>query len=345
MPWQAPRGDKEVLLEAIEGKRSEDLATEVLAFVLQSASFRPLQKLFYHWLLSDGESQSTIERAFDITTQATHPGQGRLDLTISGDNLHIIVESKFDAEFSGGDQLHRYFSILRQAKERQRILVLLCPERYRQHYEEHALKQFGVEFGAVTSLAELKTELFQSHTVDFRVLTWDRLLQLLDSDSPLIAELIEFVRNRVLLPVEFSSKELSMMMSDEIPNILTSVFRAVDQVKGRLDAAFVAGRTSQSKEVFGYYVDYQNFRFWFGCSLQRWQRVKTPFTLLFNSQWKAENSRINESLLPGLGFTKDEDYVYPITFADKEPDCVLSLLTQLRQKIMEVVEVAQTRPE
>ena len=118
-----------MLLEALEGKRSEDLATEVLAYVLQSAHFRPLQKLFYEWLLTDGAAQSTAERSLEITTQESHPRQGRLDLAIRGDDVRIILESKFDAEFSHGNQLYRYVKILHASEERQRILVLLCPER------------------------------------------------------------------------------------------------------------------------------------------------------------------------------------------------------------------------
>ena len=329
-----------MLLEAIEGKRSEDLATEVLAYVLQSHYFRPLQKLFYQWLLADGVAGSTLERAFDISTQTSYPGQGRLDLAICGDNLRIIVESKFDADFSGGDQLHRYVKILNESEEQNRVLVLLCPERNRQHYELHALQQFQGDFGSLKFVPDLERELFERYAVRFKVITWDRLLQLLDSDSPLIVELSEFVRNRVLLPVEFSPKELSMMMSDEIPNILTSVFRAIEQVRGRLDAAYVTGRMSQSREVFGFFIDHQDVRFWFGYSLKHWQRVKTPFTLQFSSQWKPKNSLISETMLPSLGFSKDDDFVLPLILADSDPDPVFSLLAQLRAKMTEIVQIA-----
>ena len=329
-----------MLWEAVEGKRSEDLATEVLAFIFQSQSFAPLQKLIYQWLLADGAARSTVERGFDVTTQESHPGQGRLDLTIRGDEVRIIVESKFDADFSQGDQLRRYVSILRGFDEKLRILAILCPERNRLFYEAHSLQQFYTDLGQVDALPGLECELSSRYGIVLKFLTWDHLLTLLECDSVLVAELIEFVRNRALTPVEFLAKELSMIMSDQIPNILISVFAAIDQVRGRLVADFVGGRMSQSREWYGFNVDHHGLRFWFGYSLRHWSRIKTPFLLQFNSSWTPANLQVSEERLLTLGFIKDEGVVCPLALSEADTDQVLSLVTQVREKITQVLQSA-----
>lgn len=130
------------------------------------------------------------------------------------------------------------------------------------------------------------------------------------------------------------------MMSDEIPKILVSVFRAIDQVRGRLGADFVGGRIAQSRELHGFYVDHKGVRFWFGYSLQQWLRIKTPFSIQFNNLWAPANSHVNEELLLTLGFSEDNDWVCPLILSGADPDPVISLVTQVREKITQVLQTA-----
>lgn len=330
-----------MLWEAIEGKRSEDLATEALSFVLQSSRYPPLQKLIYRWLFDDELTKSTAERAFEITTQESHVGEGRLDLTIRGVDLTVIVENKFDAEFSQGNQLRRYVDILDRESAERRILILLCPERYRNHYEGEALNQFPSQLGAPRTLAELQHELMMRSGIEFLVRTWDELLDHLRCDCVLVSELIDFVRDRVLAPVTFSAEDLNMILSDRIPKLLSSIYNAVNHVRDRLPNDFTGQRMGQSRELHGFLIDHQGFRFWFGYSFKQWPLIKTPFSLQFNHKWLPFNERISEASLLQHGFAKaDNDYVFPVGVGESDPDQVLALVNQVCGKISEVIATA-----
>jgi hypothetical protein len=305
------------LFDEIEGLRSEDLVTETLAFILRAPEFEPLQKLFYEYLLKDKQWQGTLGRKLHIRTQV-RIGDSIPDMELKSDDMFIVVENKFTAEFSGNDQLARYLKILRKADYDKKHLVLLCPRYAWKRYENQTLSQFAHEYPSLRSFDDLTERLREEdNSVHFTPIDWDELLELLHSDSPLIASFSSFVRKRFLVPVHFTEKQRALLMNHEIPETLTRIIDTVKSVRSHLDSKDIeTGRFGQAVWHYGFFVKRAGFEFWFGYLLAAWREHKTPFFVQCRKQWGEHNHEVTDEVLEAAGFKRDEsfEFVLPLEF-------------------------------
>ncbi len=322
------------LFEAVEGRRSEDLATQVLLVLLESPAFRELQRLFYQLILRDGLLLCTEARQFRVATQESDTRLGRPDLKVEGEDTLLLVENKFSALFSP-NQLPRYVEILEQAGRATSALALVCPNHMRTRYEQDALKQFGDRGARFPSVAELQAHL-RTRNIKLFIVTWEELLRVLDSGHFLVTELASFVRERFLVHVEFTAEEVRRIMSTEIPEMLKKLFKLVDRIKGEIGGQGIEpGRSSQSVRVLGFSLSKNGIGFYFGYMFDLWIKYETPLFLKTSPTWGG-NGRLREDALLQAEFVKetDNDFFLPIRLQEGDEAAVLAaVIAQLQQAI------------
>lgn len=292
------------LLAMLEGHKSEDLSTECLAFILAHPSFRAAQQVFYAELLEDRSFAGTAERAFTVSTQFWC-GSERPDLRIAGAHLCVLIENKFTAGYTEG-QIKRYADLLQTEKVESKMLVLLCPQIWRTEYVRLAGQQFGM--ANVTEHELRKNLALAPMGITFKVLSWERLLELIGSQDILTAELTRFVRSRYLHSIVFSRESLRMLMSSEIPDELERIFRLVDRVRDALHSlGLKTGSSSSALRWCGFYIDELGWQSWFGYSLLQWSRLHSPVVLQIVKSPDGTSVQQFASALTQLGFVKGED--------------------------------------
>jgi hypothetical protein len=292
------------LLAMVEGRRSEDLATEVLAYLLRHAQFRAEQQRFYEELLRDGKNEGTVERAFEVTTQVWRDSE-RPDLRIVGPDIYVLVENKFTAGYTD-QQLARYARRLHDENARTKVLVLLCPEIWRHAYVKLAAIQFGVSSGSEKDVCK---KLCDESNIDFHVMTWDRLLVLFGEQHLLTAELSRFVESRYLHVVELTNDDVVRLMTREIPDLLETIFLYVDNLNsalGRFPLTLSSSR-SGSARWYGFSMELDGWKFWLGYSLLQWKRSIAPIVLQVLSSPSGTQLVHFEQTLRGCGFTPGQD--------------------------------------
>ena len=326
----------ENLFDGIEGLRSEDLVTETLAFILRTPEYEPLQKIFYEFLLKDQKWGGTLGRQIEVRTQVNL--QGRIpDIVLRSDDVYIVVENKFTAEFSGNDQLARYLKILTEAESGKKHLVLLCPRYAWERYEFQTLNQFKAQYPSLTSFEDLARRLHEDAQVEFTPVCWDELLDLLDSESPIIASFSSFVRKRFLRPVHFTEEQRGLLMNIEIPETLERIITTVERVRGHLTSSEIqTGRFGQAARHYGFSIKKDGYEFWFGYILGTWGEFKTPFFVQCRNQWGEQNHQLTDDTLEAAGFRQHElsDFVLPLSFSDSSEE----IAGELAVGVMEAVD-------
>lgn len=326
------------LFEAVEGQRSENLATQALLVILESPAFRELQRLFYQLLMKDGVLLCTESRQFRVSTQESDQRLGRPDLKIEGEDALILLENKFTALFSP-NQLPRYAELLGQSTKPTKVLVLVCPQHKRTGYELDAVRQFGATGVQVESFAELQARL-TSEGIRLLVVTWEELLRVMDSDHFVVTELASFIRERFLVHIEFTPAEVRRVMSTEIPEMLLKLFKLVSRIKGEIEGNGIeVGRSSQSVRYWAFNLFKNDTAFYFGYMLDPWMEYETPLFLQCSPTWEL-NTRLTEEMLIQVGFTKvaDDNFLLPIRLEEGDENAVLlAVVGQLQQAIDRVV--------
>lgn len=324
------------LFEALEGRRSEDLATQALAFVLESPAFRELQRLFYERILQDRLLLCSRSRQFRVATQESDPRLGRPDLKIEGEETLILLENKLSALFSGGDQLRRYVEILENAGRATRVLVLVCPGHLRSRYQHDALSQFTEGETPFLSFEALQDHL-RTKGITLLVVPWEEVLRILDSGHVLVSELMAFLRERFLVHIQISRQEVQRIMDSEIPVLLQKILAMVDRIKGEIGQQDIeVGRSSQSINVYGFNLTRGGYHFWFGYFLPEWRQYGTPLFLQSNPHWGVRVP--DEARLLQVGFIRDErcGLLLPVRLEAGEETALGAVVSQLQQAIEQV---------
>ncbi|MBI5403382.1 MAG: PD-(D/E)XK nuclease family protein [Ignavibacteriae bacterium] len=287
------------LLINIAGLSSEDLTTEVLRIILTDENYAVYQRLFYNYFFGDNINKSTKELKYEIITQKSF-FEGRPDIIIEGGNEIYIIENKFYAGFSQGDQIKRYKDIInRYYKEFQRKEVLLLTTDGRKKFYEELLNNDGISI---------------------RFLSWNFLLDLFYSNDFLISALSNYIYYNFILQIEFSKKELEMLNTTEIPNTIDKLLKVVDKIKTQLqDIGFKVGRTSQSINFYGYFVENDVMKIWFGYGLLWWQectKVISPLFIQiredFSPVYKFDDNFISVLLKMGFFESGKNNWIKPI---------------------------------
>jgi len=305
------------LLEVIEGRTAEDLTTSVLAFLLASKKYRPLQKIVYEYILGDNLLKDTFQRQLNVQDQVTIENLGRPDLVITGNEIQIIIENKFYAEFSQGDQLVRYSQAL--DSERTNILALITIHDRLDYYKRLTDDMFK----------KVKTE------ATIKYLTWERLLELIDCDDILVNSLSNYIHSKYIISTNIGEEGLSLMNSESIPTILDSIWGAVDKLKDYLYSIGVeTKRISQSRFFYGFSVTYSWGELFTGFSHLVWKNHSTPFYVQLRLDWLELEIEGLSRKLKGMGYIYDDEleWIYPVKIESE------NIESDLMQKVKDILE-------
>ncbi|MCG9874333.1 MAG: PD-(D/E)XK nuclease family protein [Leptospiraceae bacterium] len=252
-------------LNSIERLSNDNLIAESLAYILNHPEFSIYQKIFYSHLLSIADHKDTEEWEFEISTQDFNQNFGIPDLVIQNDNLIIIIENKFWAEFSQNDQYWRYTQILLAKKDfEKKFLVLLCLKCKLDYFKIKIYNQFQSKGIAMTNESELISYLNMNGITPIFII-WEDIIDLFKSNNLLTQSMEFFINSRYINLIKMQKDDLVMLNSKIIPNFLFSLWGTVDQVKGiLLEEKFNVGRTGQSRSFYGYTIYFDWGSLWFG---------------------------------------------------------------------------------
>ena len=295
----------------INGLSSEDLTTEVLKYVLVNQDYKPYQRLFYNYLLGNSEGKCTEDYAFEVQTQATIELLGRPDMIIQDSSDHVyILENKFYAEFSQGDQIKRYVEILKKEypSYKKRFVFLLGLKSRLDYYKHQVQNMIDT------------TDLFRNDIViEYR--SWEKVLEIFESDNFVISALKQYIETKFLRTIEFSEEETTMLQNKEIPKNLEKLFNLISDVRDKLSQSYGTERMSQSLNYYGFYAGIKVRKLWFGYFFRLWSKefepgIVTPIYVQIQKGWLGDigqNFSIDKQLKDqGYYFEEGLQYVKPV---------------------------------
>jgi hypothetical protein len=307
-------------LNKIEGRYNENLITESLAYLLSHSNNSSFQKLFYSYLYKNNVYKDSNERKFEILTQESFSNFGIPDLILQNDETIFIIEIKFWAEFSKGDQFYRYTQLLSTLVDYQKkYLVLICLKNKLNYFKSKICEQFSKD--GITNEIELE-EYFSSLKINPIYLLWEDILSLLSSDNILSQSIHEFISERFINLIKVDKMEIEMINTHTLPNIIQKLWAAIDQIKSILDNQNISvGRTSQSRLFYGFIIKRDWGSFWFGMYIESWLITNTPFTIQLRKEW-ITNDNFKEKFEKNyqeIGFIENKElgYLLPITVKEE----------------------------
>lgn len=239
---------KDLLLD-IAGLNSEDLTTEILRIILIKEEYAVYQKLFFNSLFKNNENKSTIELRFEIKSQEVFE-EGRPDLIILGEKEVIVIENKFYAGFSKGDQITRYRKIMDKYFPgfKKRLYIITLAER---------VKDYSDQLRAMNENADF--------------LIWEDVLKLFKSDNFLIQALTGYIEEVFLKKIDIRKEDEMFYKTKAAAEAMDKLKTIVDQARNELSRRQLpTGRMSQSINFYGFYVGYEKVTVWFGYGLPWW---------------------------------------------------------------------------
>lgn len=271
-----------------QGLYSEDLTTEILKIILEKDEYASYQRLFYNYLLGRLENKSTKELGYEIRAQESYL-EGRPDIVIAGKDSVFIIENKFFASFSGGNQITRYQQIIDtnfKDYSEKRLFVLTIDGRKAEYQNQLVANNESADF-----------------------LIWEEILRLFESDNFLIQALTGYIEQTFLIKVEFTKELLYMLQNKNTAEAINNVSLLIDKVKPEfLNYGLNVGSSRGSSINYkGYYLDNGRLTTWFGYGLQWWLDSKETITPIFLQIRKefTPNPEFSESFvkqLEQLGF-------------------------------------------
>ncbi len=307
------------LFKQIGGRSGEDIATEVVSFMLASMQdYVPFQKIFFHRILGTLESSAQLQA--ETTTQPSSD-IGRPDLMILTKDALIIIETKLGSYLSGNDQLIKYCELFKKPKAlrdyfpfldpgdiKKKILVLLAPrttiELSIKLSDRICKDKFGKNFISWMKQQGLK----------FVPLAWEDIIADLDHRDSLQNELMLFVNNYI--NQELTEEEKMILQDPKVPSAINKIINIVIDIRDYLMAkGYEMGRMGQSYNFYGFIIETENASFWFGYYLQVWGKYKTPVVLqLYEKRIKGNKSEIMERIKK-LGFEKESATEFILPFS------------------------------
>jgi hypothetical protein len=255
---------KELLIN-IAGLYSEDLTTEVLRIILKDIGYSVYQRLFYNYMFDNSINKNTSEYGFTIETQRSFL-EGIPDIIIYDDNVVYIIENKFYAEFSQGNQILRYQNLLEEHFKKQKVkkIYLLVLKNRKPYYESELTKQ------------QLKKE------PQISFIIWEEVLSIFSSNNFLIESLSEYIKYKYLIELEITKEELMIYKNKNFANAINDLKILIEQTKDELGSmGFKTGRMSQSINYYGFMIENNNVCTWVGYGLQWWLASEEIITPLF----------------------------------------------------------------
>jgi len=329
-----------MFLNTIEGQKSEDLTTCVLSYILQqpiNKSYRKilLNHIFPHKYFSEINQFDNLL----INTQVELNGFGRADLVVENEDVIIIIENKFYAEFSGGDQIKCYVDYLKNDTRRIKCMCLLALSEREKYYTKCIKDMYGIR--AVQNNIDVICDYLKGYSIDFSFISWEKLLDSFSSDYFLIKELKNYIYHNYLTDTTLLQSEIEMINKDEIPVLMEKIWNSIDKVKTHLSSdGYNTKRTSQSRIFYGFPIEEKWGQIWLEYYHNPWIKYKTPFIIHIREEWiNSEYKDISKDiiiLLISIGFIKDNDLGYLYLVRIEKDDLVGNLLEITKEIINKI---------
>jgi hypothetical protein len=328
-------------LDRIDGLSSENLTTEVLGFLLDSSAYAPYQRLFYSLIFPGSELQDTEERHFDVTTQMSFEEYGRPDIVIENDRQVIFIENKFYASFSLDNQMHRYYSYLKDNFEsKEKFLILLTIKDRIDLYLRDIRKQFKAVL--TTSNNHEIFEYCSDNGVNLQTISWEDIFRLFGTEDFLIANLNSYIQGKYITSTILNEREIEMINSKEVPALMEKLWAGIDKIRDMLAGDnYKVLRTSQSRIFYGFAVE----RFWGKVYIEyyhdSWLNYDTPYMMQIRLDWVDINYRASdlETQLKDIDFIYDKNMEYVLPIAIKEADLAGSVAETVKEKIKQMDDI------
>lgn len=294
-------------LLSIAGLSSENLTTEVLRYILENDAYKIYQKVFFNYLFDDDKNLDSSGYSFTITTQG-HYKDGIPDLLIENDNYAIIIENKFYAPYSGGNQISNYINILnKEFRHIENRTVYLLTIRARLEYYKKLVQE------DVGKLSEKEKD-----GVDVKFIIWEELLRRFESGDFIISHLTEYIKKKFLYEIKFKKEELELLSNENVPAALDKLYTSISKLRDLIDGdeQFKVGRIGQSYNYYGFMIESKYYKVWFGSALTLWREkingTLTPLHMQYRMIW-VKDLLVTEQMLKEVGFTYNnlEEWVRP----------------------------------
>lgn len=281
------------LFKNIIGRGGEDIATEVVSYMLASEKeYIPFQKLFFNRVL--GIPASSTQLHAETTTQPSFE-VGRPDLIILTKETLIIVETKLGAYLSGNDQLIRYCELFRNIGILRSYFPFIEPEDISRKLLVFLAPRttigLSIQLSNKISKKENKVDFekwISQQGIEFVPLPWEELITDLDFRDSLQNEL--FLHVNVYVGQELSKEEKMILKDPNVPNAINKVINIIVDIRDFLiSKGLKTGRFGQSYNFYGFFIEDENVSCWFGYNLQVWAKYKTPVVLQVREKWIKKN--------------------------------------------------------
>jgi PD-(D/E)XK nuclease superfamily len=289
------------LFTLTEGYSGEDLTTAALKYLLNDSEnirsfFKNIESEFNIGLRYDSEST--------IYIQSEEPFVGRFDIRIDGPKYNIVVENKFYAAFSQGNQIERYLKYLQNDKtDRMKILIILTINDREDYYKAEIVRGIGKN---IKTIEELQRDLLKQN-ITMLFITWECMLEWFKNKIEISNEIKEYIKTNYIIDTILTDEELKMKNENCIPDILDKYWNSVSKLREKLIIEKCkTGRMSQSQKYYGFYANINRVEIWIGYSQEMWKKYGKQFIIQINIEEKnkfaEEYKRIGFKYDDGLGF-------------------------------------------
>lgn len=304
----------------VQGKLGENISTEILSYLISSEEyFVPFQRLFFNNVLC--KPSSTFELEVVARTQVDLGEMGKPDLILVTGDAIVILENKLGSYLSGENQLLRYaeafskekaikkyFSLTHSAEASKHILLFLAPSKALEYSiaitERECGKQYGKKF----------KEFLQEKGIEFKKIAWETVIGWLDKADSLQNELFLYVEE--FLNLELTKGERMVLQNPELPTSLLKLFKNIENIANDVSAkGWKISRMTQSYNFYGFYIETESFKLYFGYDLPKWEDFNTPVFLLTKESWFKTDKALTLSQLSENGFIHAKDHSFVLPFA------------------------------
>lgn len=216
------------LFETISSLKTEDISTELLAFMLSSEDkFTPFKKIFLKKIFNDYDLIENL--TLNVDTQKEY-NRNRPDLTIETLDKFVILENKLISNLSSPDQLLRYLSIFKGKTfsiYNYKYLIFLCPRHILNSEliktDKLCRKKYGKTFKKFCLV----------NNVTFKSLTWEEIISNLDLGENIQNEIFEYIT--LFCQEVVSVKEIEAIKNKETATGLKKVYSQVYKMSSQVN--------------------------------------------------------------------------------------------------------------
>ncbi|WP_028975029.1 PD-(D/E)XK nuclease family protein [Spirochaeta cellobiosiphila] len=241
----------------------------------------------------------------------------------------IIIENKFFADFSKGDQIKRYLEILENDSEHQNKSLFLLTIKNRKDYLENKIKE---QLGS----SNLKVY-FQDKNVKYETVFWDDIFKLFQSEDIFLSELSKFVRENYIVNSKIGAEEVELINSIKIPNLLKQINEAIVINRDYMaNHGYKVTRMTRAKDCL-YYLEFSWGLVCVEYFQDFWHEYHTPFSLQLMDVWNKKILNLNK--LRELEFIENKTYGYILPISISGEDINDSFNDQVLHKVMMIQEL------